>query len=160
MSHQSYENLFAQLTDTIDQFVDIVRNKQLNLMATDEWTVKDILCHIVFWHESYAANYHATAQQEPPCIPQEPAYKLNHPGVSKLRNVSMEKLIQRLYIANDSLFTSIVEKKVPRMTYHSKGRTYETGDFLKMIDGHIKTHMTQIRRAKHKKLSKNAKKSL
>lgn len=143
----SYNELFSSFTDSIEAFIHEVKNKKTTLMATDEWTVKDELCHIVFWHENYAANYEALANHKDPPLPQDMS-TINMAGVLSLRKHSIKELISRLYKANKSLYNSIVVKKVPRMTYSKGGRTYETADFLEMISRHIITHTKQVMRAK------------
>lgn len=116
-------------------------------MVTDEWTVKDVLCHIVFWHENYAANYEALSRHEDPPLP-EGMSTINERGVSLLKRYARKVLIGRLQKADISLRKSIVEKQVPRMTYSKGGRTYETDHFLEMIARHIETHTKQVKRAK------------
>lgn len=146
--NQNYKQLFAILSKNLGGFIEEVKNKKLTLMATDEWTVKDILCHIVFWHETYAANYKALAQHSKLAIPELPAYKLNMPAVISLRRDTIEELINKLHKANKILYTSIVEKKVPRMTYNKGGRTYDTADFLDMVARHVNTHTKHVRGAR------------
>ncbi len=116
-------------------------------MATDEWTVKDELCHIVFWHENYAINYKALAEHKDPLLP-EGMSTINMAGVLSLRKYPIKELITRLREANDSLYNSIIVKKVPQMTYSKGGRTYGTADFLEMITRHINTHTKQIKKAR------------
>ena len=144
-----YTELFVIFTESIENFINEVKNKKSTLMATKEWTVKEELCHIVFWHENYAANYKALAENVEPILP-EGMSTINVAGVRSLRGRSIKELISRLRKANDSLFLSIVDKKVPRMTYSKGGRTYETEYFLEMITRHINTHVKQVRRAKSK----------
>lgn len=139
--------LFSLLSDSIEAFIYEVKSKKSNLMATDEWSVKEELCHIVFWHENYAANYKALAESKVPPLP-EGMSTINMAGVLSLRKHSIAELISRLQKANKSLYESIVIKKVPRMTYSKGGRTYETADFLEMITRHIKTHTKQVSGAK------------
>lgn len=114
-------------------------------MSTDEWTVKDELCHIVFWHEHYAANYKALAEHTDPPMPQDMS-SINIAGVLWLRQYSIKELLRRLQEAHDSLYTSTVVHKVPQMTYSKGGRTYKTGEFLKMISRHIQTHTSRAQR--------------
>jgi len=144
----TYQQLFARLTRNLDIFIEEVHNKKADLMATDKWTVKDVLCHIVFWHENYAANYQALSRKQPPPLLNGPGYKLNLDGVKSLRIYPINELINRLLKANDILFTCIVEMKVPRMTYKKDGHVYKTAEFLDLIARHIKTHTKQIKRAK------------
>lgn len=142
-----YKELFSALTDNLELFIREVKNKKSTLMATDEWTVKDELCHITFWHENYAANYKALAEAKDPPLP-EGMSTINIAGVLYLRKYPIKELINRLRKANRSLYTSIVVKKVPRMTYSKGGHTYETSDFLNIILQHINTHIKQVKRAK------------
>ena len=141
-----YNELFTQLSLYIDEFIGEVLVKKSGMKTTDEWTVKDQLCHIVFWHENYAANYKALADHKIPSLP-EGMSTINLAGVLSLRKYSTSKLIARLKAANESLYTSIVIKKVPMMTYSKGGRTYETSDFLVMISRHIDTHTKVVKRA-------------
>jgi hypothetical protein len=145
--NDNYHGLFTTFSDSIDNFVHEVKSKKSGLMATDEWTVKDELCHIVFWHENYAANYKALAEHKDPPLP-EGMSTINMAGVMSLRKYPIKVLIERLYLANKSLYKSIVEKKIPRMTYSKGGHTYETAYFLDVIARHINTHAKQVRRAK------------
>lgn len=145
--YMNIKELFSLLADSVEAFICEVKNKKSTLQATDEWTVKDELCHIVFWHENYAANYEALAKNEEPSLP-EGMSTINMAGVLSLRKYSIKELIRRLLKANKSLYNSIVIKEVPRMTYSKGGRTYETADFLKMIASHINTHTKQVKKAK------------
>lgn len=143
----NYQELFTTLSINIDAFIEEVKGKKLGMMATNEWTVKDELCHIVFWHENYATNFKALARHEDPPLP-EGMSTINQRGVVSLRKFSQKELISKLHKANKSLKESIVDKQVPEMTYSKGGRTYKTDDFLEMIAGHIKTHTKQVKRAK------------
>lgn len=142
-----YQELFTHLSKKIDTFNEEVKRKKLSLMATNEWTVKDVLCHIVFWHENYAANYQALAKHEDPLLP-EGMSTINKRGVSSLRKNTRRELIGRLQKANKSLKKSIIDKQVPQMTYSKGGQTYKTDHFLEMIARHIETHTKQVKRAK------------
>ncbi|OGK63049.1 hypothetical protein A2334_00215 [Candidatus Roizmanbacteria bacterium RIFOXYB2_FULL_38_10] len=145
--NNNYNELFTTLSKSVEEFIHEIKNKKSGLMTTDEWTVKDQLCHIVFWHENYAANYKALAEYKNPPLP-EGMSTINIAGVLSLRKCSIRELVGRLREANMSLYTNIVVKKVPRMTYSKGGRTYETAYFLEMIAGHINTHARLVKKAK------------
>lgn len=142
-----YTELFSTLTESIESFIHEVKSKKSTLMATNEWTVKDELCHITFWQENYAANYEALVKHKNPPLP-EGVSTINMAGVLYLRKSSIKELISRLRIAHASLYESIVVKHIPQMTYSKGGRTYKTADFLEMITRHIHTHTKQVKRAK------------
>ncbi len=144
--NNTYTELFSLLSESIETLIHEVKNKKSTLIATEEWTVKDELCHITFWHENYAANYEALAKHQDPPLP-EGMSTINMAGVLSLRKCSIKELINRLQKANMSLYNSIVVKHISQMTYSRGGRTYKTSDFLTMITRHIHRHTTQVKRA-------------
>lgn len=143
----NYQDSFSVFSKSIEILIKEINKKKSTLRATDEWTVKDVLCHIVFWHENYAANYKALAEHKDPPIP-EGLSTINIAGVLSLQKYSEKELIKKLQKAHKSLRKSIIVKKVPQMTYSRGGKTYKTEDFLEMIARHINTHTKQIKRAK------------
>lgn len=145
--NNSYNELFILLSKSIESFIQEVKNQKSTLKATSEWSVKDELCHIVFWHENYAENYKALMLHKEPPLP-EGMSTINMAGVLLLQKYSIDKLIKRLLKANKSLYESIVVNKIPQMTYSKGGRIYKTADFLEMIIRHIDTHTIQVKRAK------------
>ncbi len=148
MKNRKYENVFTQLSDQIENLIKQVQGKKLSDMATKEWSVKDVLCHIVFWHENYAANYQAMADHKTPPLLFGSITVINPAGVKSLHRCSLKELIQRLQKAQGSLYQNIVEKQISKMTYKLNSRTYTTPEFLKAITGHVFRHAEQIRKAK------------
>ena len=148
MSSVNYQESFNKMAKNLDIFVETVRSKNSKLMATDKWTVKDVLCHIVFWHSNYAANYKALSLHQIPQLLDGPGYRLNDEGVKYFRRYSISKLITILYQAQKSLYQSIVIKKVPKLTYKKDGQVYETQEFLHLIERHLHTHTIQVKRSK------------
>ena len=144
----NYKELFNTLDQTVHLFIKEVGKQKLNNMATDEWTVKDVLRHIVFWHEYYAQQYASLASGKKPFIfTSKGGSTRNQKGVDALKSKSKEELAKRLYKAQKSLGRSIVVKKVPGMDYTDK-RYYETDEFLVTIIRHIKNHTIQVNKSK------------
>lgn len=148
MTSTDYTHLFMVLSKNLEEFIDEVKKKKSSFMATDEWTVKEVLCHIVFWHENYAANYKALADGKEPPLYDAPGYQLNYDGVTLFNRHSVPTLIRRAQKAQSILKIAILESRIPQMTYKKNGRTYKTEEFLDMVARHIHTHTLQIRRAK------------
>ena len=149
MSQQSYSSLFSTLEETLHHFIQAVHNQLLSHMATDEWTVKDVLCHIVFWQTYYAQNYAALAKHEQPVVFTSKGGSVrNQKGVNSLKNKSQGELFTMLELAERSLRESIMVKKVPRMQYTTR-KSYTTEEFLDEIIRHIKGHTQQVIRAKN-----------
>lgn len=138
---------FEELTQTINRFVEEVHKHKLADMATKEWSVKDILCHITFYHRHYADNYAALARGDKPELLKGSA-TLNKDGVQSLRHLTRKALVAQLYAANESLHHSIVVKKVSRMQYKLGSRTYSSKELMELVIRHVGKHTQQVRRSK------------
>ena len=143
---QKIRDLFTDLRGALGEFLKEVERKKLGDMATEEWTVKDVLGHITFWHQYYAQQYESLARGEDPYYHLSLAGK-NEEGRKKMQRVSKKELVRELLKANDSLGVSILDKKVPMMRYMAR-RTYSTEEFLDVVISHIQRHTRQVRRAK------------
>ncbi len=143
-----YFELFISLTRAIQAFLQEIKGQKLQNMATKEWTVKDELSHIAFWHNYYAQNYESLANgTEPFVFRSKGGSTRNQDGVNSINKKSQKDLINIINNAQKSLYKSIVIKKVPKMTYIENSE-YKTEDFLVMITRHIQRHTIQVRQAK------------
>ena len=148
MSQINYSQLFSILDETLHTFIQEVNKQNLQNMVTGEWSVKDELCHIVFWHRYYAQNYSALARGEEPIIFTSKGGSMrNQEGVNSLKATSKKDLIRLLQVAQRELFECIVVKKISAMNYTDR-KKYKTEDFLDEIIRHVKRHTQQIMKAK------------
>lgn len=148
MDQTKLKNQLALLEMRIVTFLQEFNAKKTRLMVTDQWSVKDVLCHLVSWHEYYAANYEALAEGREQPLYEGSTGKRNLDTVRELRINKTADLITRLWRAQRTLEKSILEGKVEQMTYKKNGRVYTTPDFLDMVAGHVATHTKHIKRAK------------
>jgi hypothetical protein len=52
--------LLKQLDEAVDDIIGVVRKiANPETLQVDDWTAKDTLGHIAFWHESFARNVRA-----------------------------------------------------------------------------------------------------
>lgn len=148
MGRPNYSHLFAILDQTLQNFIQEVNNQQLQNMVTDEWSVNDELCHIVFWHRYYAQHYSALAKGEKPFVfTSKGGSTRNKDGVDSLKTISKDELMRLLHMAQRELYESIVVKNVSAMNYTDR-RRYTTEQFLDIVIGHIKRHTKHIMKAK------------
>jgi len=145
-TNNKYLKLFTELDQVLETFISEINKKKLTDMVTNQWTIKDLLGHITYWHQYYAQQYKALSIGEKPYIHQTLVGK-NEEAIKKTKYVSKKKLIGNLIEANESLRTSILVKKVPKMKY-VKSSQYTTDHFLEVVIGHISRHSQQARKAK------------
>jgi hypothetical protein len=150
MATQKYSELFQEFSNNLNVFITEVKKQKMTNVATDQWTVKEVLCHITFWHENYAANYEAMVNNQKPPLFDGLGYELNRLSVSTLKKYPANELIERLRKAQTSLYNSIMVAEIPQMKYTARWRVYTTEEFLVMIGRHFLTHAKQVKRAKEK----------
>lgn len=139
--------LFKTLTSRLTVFIDFVEEKDGNFMATDKWTVDDVLRHVTYWHMNYADNYKALAEGKQPPLLEGPYYQLNLQGVASLKKYSRNELIQKLHQAHNDLKKCILIEKVPQMQYKKEGKVLSTAQFLQIVEAHLRGHIKQVRKA-------------
>ncbi len=148
MIQGKYSQLFIILDKTLQNFIQEVNNQKLQNLATQHWTVKDVLCHIVFWHTYYAQNYLSLSEGKTPTVFTSKGGSLrNQEGVNSLKTLSKDDLFAMLQIAQQTLYNCIVIKHVPEMNYTDR-KKYKTEDFLEEINRHIIGHTKQVKKAK------------
>lgn len=71
------------LEKTVNNFVSFFKNdKDYNQMVYTYWTVKDVLGHVTFWHESFAKHIFNTTVDEVP-------YKKGSRNYSRLEHLQV-----------------------------------------------------------------------
>jgi len=145
-ANKKNRELFLKLDQALQAFIFEINKKKLKDMVSDEWTIKDLLGHITYWHQYYAQQYKALSIGDKPYIHQSLVGK-NEEAIKKTKHISQKKLIGNLLEANETLRTSILVKKVAKMKY-VKSSQYSTNHFLEVVIAHINRHTQQARKAK------------
>lgn len=137
---------FDRLTDTVGLFAATCRLHDPDALATSEWTVRDVLRHITYWHRYYADNLQAEAEGKTFFMPKRKYSELNEAGVESLQHLGDEELLTMLGQSHSDLGRSVLGGKVRQMTYRQGSRPYPLMKFLQVVDSHIKGHTRAIRR--------------
>ena len=140
--------LFARLTETLNQFVEEYRLHHPNDKVSEEWSVKDVLCHITYWHQYYAENLATEAKGIAFVFRNIRGSQINQTGVESLRSYSDEQIVGRLTAGHKMLKRSVYSGKVTQMTYRKGAKPYSLSEFLDIIDRHIQRHTAAMKKAK------------
>jgi hypothetical protein len=150
----STSEALADLTESIKRFKKEYQLHYSTDAMSDIWSVKDILCHITFWHRYYAKNLEAEAKGSTYIMPKTKLYLMNQKGVEKMHPYSDEKLFTMLAKAHNHLKKVVFSGKVTQMTYWEGRKPYSLLQFLELINHHIQAHTRGIGR-KRKKMIRN-----
>ena len=145
---ETKEILFRQLNETISQLFDVYQNMvNPDIYIYEEWTAKDILGHIVFWHESFARNVSDIVNGIEP-TPLKGNYRdLNQRCFDEMRTKTIDELAKRLEAAHRVIQENILNPKLVLIPYKKGSRDYTPDEHLDIVNEHIKEHLKGIRKA-------------
>lgn len=142
------EILLKQLNETISQLFDVYKNMANSEIAVYEgWTAKDILGHIVFWHESFARNVRDIVNDIKPTPLKGKYSDLNQRCFDEMRQKTVEEITQRLEAAHRVIRENILNPKLVLIPYKKGSRDYTPEEHLDIVNEHIKEHLSGIRKA-------------
>jgi hypothetical protein len=117
------------------------------MVAIGEWTAKDLLGHIVFWHESFARNVHDILSDLKPTPLKGRLTDLNQQSVVEMRPYSTETLLLRLESAHQVIQHNIRHPGLELIPYRQGSRPYTPEEHLEIVDRHLSGHLNDIEKA-------------
>jgi len=119
-----------------------------NKVVYTEWTAKDVLAHIVLWHESFANNIMSIINDEEPNLLKGVGTEINENGVKEYKKYSIEKLKEKLAIAQEKINKNINNNKIKLIPYREGvKRKFTREEHLDIVYRHIKRHFIGIIKA-------------
>ena len=141
------EILLKQLTETISQVFDVFKTMaNPDITVYEDWTAKDILGHIVFWHESFARNVNDIVNDIKPTPLKGKYSDLNQRCFDEMRQKTVEEIIQRLETAHRVIQENILYPGLCLIPYKKGSRDYTPDEHLDIVNEHIKEHLSDIRK--------------
>ncbi len=116
-------------------------------MVYEFWDAKDILGHLVFWHESFARNLSDAAEGRKPNPLRGKLSEVNQQSVETTRTVSIPELIERMKKAQEVIRHHIYDDSVTLIPYKRGSRPYSRLEHLQIVAAHIRRHLKDL----HKK---------
>jgi len=115
--------------------------------ANTSWTARDVLVHIVYWHESFARNTQDLAHGAEPRPLRGTYAELAKRSQAESREDSIDTLLARLATAQKTIATTIFHPLVTRIPYKAGSRRYEPDEHLVMVAKHIRDHQRKLLKA-------------
>ena len=148
MNMETRELLLKRLNETVSQLFDVYQNMANPEIAIyEDWTAKDILGHIVFWHESFARNVRDIVNDVEPTPLKGKYSDLNQRCFNEMRAQTIKDITKRLEAAHRAIQENILDAKLVLIPYKKGSRDYTPEEHLDMVNEHIKEHLSGIRKA-------------
>ncbi len=139
--------VLEQLHATVDDFVAYINHLTPDQLALDGWGPREILIHLVFWHENFAETLIALSEGKKRDLPQGDFKDLNTEAVMLNHLVPVDVLLGRLLEAQRTIELlsrreNVLNDKVP-LRYRSKEWLFAAS--VKRLEKHIFGHLRRLR---------------
>lgn len=142
---QQIADCLEKLNNTVDSFVSFFKDdKDFNQMVYTYWTVKDVLGHVTFWHESFARNLQDVSESRKATPLKGKLSDVNKMSVDSTREIPVSVLCQRLIKAQKFIAKHIVNTTVENIPYKKGSRNYSRLEHLQVVNSHIAKHIRDI----------------
>jgi hypothetical protein len=139
---QGVRRLDEAVAAAAEVFARIPNPEQLRVNR--EWSAKDALGHLVFWHESFARNVSDVARAIPPTPLKGTYAELGLRCLEEMRPVSSEVLIGRLLSAQAVVRDNIMDPSITAIPYRRGSRDYSPEEHLAVVADHIDGHVRRV----------------
>ena len=145
---ETREVLLDHLTATLAQLLDVVRAlPNPDRIVSDDWTIKDMLSHVTFWHESFARNVADLANGRKPTPLKGKLGDLNQRGVEESRACTLTEIIARFEAAHEVIRANILNPALTLIPYRKGSRDYSPEEHLDIVTKHLEQHVKGLRAA-------------
>jgi len=143
----------ARLSDSVEAFARALESMSETPLTGGAWGPREMLCHIVFWHETYLRVAHAmNAGQDPmPLVGTFPEF--NRRSVIELGRVPAAVLVARLRRAQRRFAVELLAMNPhSRITLKLGARGRGPLEFALKTEAHIRGHLDEVRRYRRRLL--------
>jgi mycothiol maleylpyruvate isomerase-like protein len=142
----------AELRSAVDAFIDHVEQGPEPHLTGGEWGTREVLCHLVYWHETYVLIVRAMNTNQPP-VQRAGSFKdFNREGITQLGAEPVAGMLTRLRRAQRRLEVELLALP-PAATINIKvdSKPWPADEFPARIAGHIRGHLRQLRRGRRRR---------
>ena len=121
-------------------------SRDFSIPVNTLWSAKDVLGHLVFWHESFAKNITAVATGLKPDLLKGNLPEINAQSVATTKRVSIPTLCARMRKAQMEIKKHILNPAIEHIPYRQRSRKYGRLEHVKMVENHIGRHLKSLRK--------------
>lgn len=141
-------SLVDRLDRTVESFIAYIQGLPPQSLAPRAWGPREVLVHLVFWHETFVATIEALLDKREPELPRGTFAELNAAAVKANGGVAIPELIARFRAAQarlDELAARAGDRRLAiPVKAGSRPRTLEK--LLWEIEAHVRNHEMKLRR--------------
>ena len=143
------QDIIEKLSGAVDKFATYIKQlppSALQLSNTPRWGAREVLIHLVFWHEYYVMLIHSLMIGDRPKLIQGTLKQQNVLAVEQNKHESIAVLLMRLHIAEKQLEVLYRNPRVKeiQLALRVGGKERTSMDMLAGVEAHIRNHQKQL----------------
>jgi hypothetical protein len=138
----------ARMTATIQTFCRIIEQLPAHAFLVKPWGPRQVLAHLVFWHETYVRQIEAGQAGMGWLFPEGTLKTLNEEAVASLASVGVPTMLARFRAANTRLCRLAADPKTAgaRVQLKRDTKSWPLSEFILQVESHVRRHGEEIRR--------------
>lgn len=138
----SLKKLQSKVVELCEFFV---QDDDFETMIYEFWNARQVLAHLVFWHESFARNISDIGNGKKTLPLKGSLAEVNQRSVSSAIHFSIPELIQKLSAAQQTIEQHIFNENISMIPYKQGSRPYSRKEHLEVVSDHLKKHLKDLR---------------
>jgi hypothetical protein len=135
-----------RLQTTVEAFCRFIEGLPQDALAEREWGPKEVLAHLVYYHELYVAQMDALLAGAPFEPPQGRYSDLNAQAVARSRGVPPAELVARFRAANRRFCELAASPQAQALVLEIKRgvKPRRLDSLIPEIEAHVRNHLRQL----------------
>ncbi len=145
LTAKEYTEQLSHTVQEFDAFFD--NNYDFGRIVYTDWSAKDVLCHVLSWHESFARNVEDIVNGRKPNPLKGSLTEVNEKGVRENRQFTIPELRDKLRNAQLIIDTHILDSRIILIPYKKGSRSYSREEHLDVVFRHISGHLKDLKKS-------------
>jgi len=137
-----------RLTLTLEEFCATIEGLPARAYLVKPWGPRQVLAHLVFWHEIYVRQVDAGQAGIGWLLPEGTLKTLNEEAVASLASVGIPTMLARFRAANTRLCRLAADPRSAAAHVQVKrdSKSWPLSEFIPHVETHVRRHGEEIRR--------------
>ena len=120
-------------------------NIDTSVVIYSEWSAKNVLGHIAYWHLGFARNLSDAVLEKKQNPFKGSLAEVNERGVREMAEYSIEELVDKIREAQKQINENIENRNIKPIEYKKGSRPYSAIEHLEVTRRHIAWHIKDLK---------------
>jgi hypothetical protein len=138
----------GKLSQTVSLFIEHIRSLPKSELEPADWGLREILIHIVFWHENYLNNLQRIRDKKPLHMLEGTYRELNAAAIRENESETIEHLLKRFENVQN-LIVEIVSGTIDTgldFYFKSDAKPRSILESIIRIEQHVRSHLVKMKK--------------